>query len=194
MQARAPVAGSYRTEPRGPTQAGGASARALTGLGAAAAGTTLEWPSGSRGRWVRRLPCHRLSDGAGLWSPPTGVGGLPPRPSRRGHGSPARLVQLLKHHTWRALTPEVVGFPATPPFGWLGSPRPSALWDLFDHGYFRTAAGRRDSPGLFVGGLGRPPAAPAVAGGGTGAALLGSMNPRRGLNFEFDGYIVYECQ
>ena len=98
---------------------------------------------------------------------------MPPRPSRRGHGSPARLVQLLKHHTRRALTPEVVGFPATPPFGWLGSPRPSALWDLIAHGYFRTAAGRRDSPGLFVGGLGRHPAVPALAGGGTGAARRG---------------------
>ena len=99
--------------------------------------------------------------------------GLPPRGLVVGLLSLIGTVRVTRAgaSTLCALTPEVVGFPATPPFGWLGSPRPSALWDLFDHGYFRTAAGRRDSPGLFVGGLGRPPAAPAVAGVGTGAAL-----------------------
>ena len=60
-----------RTEPHPPSQAGGASAWVFTSLGAA--GTSLEWPSGSRGRWVRRLPCtvYQVSRAFGL--PPRGL-------------------------------------------------------------------------------------------------------------------------
>ena len=125
---------------------------------------------------VRWLPCT-------VYQIPRAFG-LPPR------GLAVGLLSLLSEAVGRprrgrgllcALTPEVVGLPTAPPLGWLGFPRPSALWDLITHGYFRTAAGRRDSPGLFVGGVGRHPAVPAVAGGGTGAALLRPMNPRRGF-------------
>ena len=38
-----------------------------------AAGSTIEWPSGSRGEWVRWLPYYRLSCSTGLWLSPTGV-------------------------------------------------------------------------------------------------------------------------
>ena len=187
MQARAPVAGSYRTEPRGPTQAGGASARALTGLGTA--GTTLEWPSGSRGRWARRLPCHRLSDGAGLWSPPTGVGGRPPQSNRYGPSHPRRSIHSLRPHSRGGR----VSRDPTVRLAWLPTPlRPLGLGEVSRPGYFRTAAGRRDSPGLFVGGLGRPPAVPAVAGGGTGAALWVYEPPEGFPGWNFDRYIVCE--
>ena len=57
---------------------------------ASTAGTALEWPSGSRERWVRWLPCYRLSDSTGLWSPPTGVGGRPPQLNEHGPGHPQR--------------------------------------------------------------------------------------------------------
>ena len=71
-----------------------------------------------------------------------------------------------------ALTPEVVELPAVPPLGQLGvfAPlRPLGLGSLW---YFRTPALLRGFPrGVSVCGLGWLSAAPALAGGSTGAAL-----------------------
>ena len=101
------MAGSFHTEPRPPL----ASWRRL-----GAAGTALEWPSGSRGRLVRWLPCtvYQIPRAFGL--PPRGLavgllsllseatrspaqGALPPlRPHSRGgrasHGPAFGLARL----------------------------------------------------------------------------------------------------
>ena len=62
-----------------------------------AAGTTIGWPSGSRGEGVRRLPRYRLSCSTGLWLSPTGVSVLLPQLRKHGH-------RTLAHRAGRRLS------------------------------------------------------------------------------------------
>ena len=110
------------------------------------AGTSIGWPSGSRGEWVRRLPCYRLSCNAGLWLSPTGVACQLPRLAMWPQVTRTPSRQVVSTAARCALTPEVVELPAVPPLGQLGvfAPlRPLGLGSLW---YFRTPALLRGFP------------------------------------------------
>ena len=110
------------------------------------AGTSIGWPSGSRGEWVRRLPCYRLSCNAGLWLSPTGVACQLPWLAAWPQVARAPSRQVVSTAARCALTPEVVELPAVPPLGQLGVLAPLRPLGLGSPWYFRTPALLRGFP------------------------------------------------
>ena len=133
--------------------------------GPKAAGTTLGWPLGSRGEWVRRLPYYRLSCSIRAF-------GSPPRGLAFGLPSVTDTAVAVARAQVRPLSRGGGELPTTPLLSQLSLSRPSALRDLAPRGTFEPHLAEGDFHGGLGGGAGRPPAAPALAGGGAGAALV----------------------